>query len=66
MDDYYLLNIETDFWLPLWYFQRKVYYQPPFMVPYTDLEMVVVTADGDLVPGAVLEAATGAVYIPGI
>ena len=65
MQAHFLLNAETDFWLPLYYFQRKPYFQPAFFVPHTNLAMVAVDADGELVAGAVLEAETGAVYIPG-
>jgi len=66
VDQYYLYSDATDFWLPVWYFQRKPYFQPPFVVPYTDDAMVVVDSSGVVVQDAVLEAGTGAVYIPGV
>jgi len=66
VDQYYLYSEAANFWLPTWYFQRKPYFQPPFVIPYTDHELVVVDSDGVVVQNAVLEAGTGAVYIPGV
>lgn len=58
-----LRNLETGWDVPVDYFSTKPRFRP-FMVPYTELAVVVVDDDGNELLEARVDSQTGAVTLP--